>query len=106
MPEYFSTLCKDRIEVRRGILAALLVLHSLDRSDIESCNLDRESSFELDDLTIEFENFRRSNSIFVKCNDAVRRTVVVICGCLTGVNNSSDRLTIVDKLLTISLRSF
>jgi hypothetical protein len=69
------------------------------RSDIESCNLDRESSFELDDLIIEFENFRRSNSIFVKCNDAVRRTVVVICGCLTGVNNSSDRLTIVDKLL-------
>jgi transcriptional regulator of aromatic amino acid metabolism len=58
MPEYFSTLCKDRIEVRRGILD-ILVLHSLDlknkmrficfnyvffssyRSEIESCNLDR-----------------------------------------------------------------
>jgi transcriptional regulator of aromatic amino acid metabolism len=29
MPEYFSALCKDRIEVRRGILD-ILVLHSLD----------------------------------------------------------------------------
>jgi transcriptional regulator of aromatic amino acid metabolism len=29
MPEYFSILCKDRIEVRRGILD-ILVLHSLD----------------------------------------------------------------------------
>lgn len=107
------------MDVRRGIVETL-ILHSLDlkkienlfdkfhfsyRSEIESCSFDRQSSFfsklllfELDDLIVELENFRRSNSTLVKCNDAVRRTVVVICG-LIGVNNSSDRLTIVDKLL-------
>jgi hypothetical protein len=42
----------------------------------------------------------------VKCNDAVRRTVVVICGCLIGVNNSSDRLIIVDKLLNRYIQCF
>ncbi len=54
-------------------------------------------------LMNDFEDFRRSNSILVKCNDDVRRIVVVICGCFTGVNNSSDRLTIVDKLLNKSI---
>jgi hypothetical protein len=52
------------------------------------------------------QNFCRSNSILVKCNDAVRRTVVVICGCLIGVNNSSDRLIIVDKLLNRYIQCF
>jgi hypothetical protein len=73
-------------------------LSSSYRSEIESCNFD--------DLVIELDNFRRSNSTLVKCNDAVRRTVVVICGCLIGVNNSSDRLTIVDKLLIKYMKIF
>jgi transcriptional regulator of aromatic amino acid metabolism len=36
MPEYFSTLCEDRIEVRRGILDTL-VLHSLDLDNKKKC---------------------------------------------------------------------
>jgi hypothetical protein len=30
MPEYFSALCNDRIEVRRGTVLDTLTLHSLD----------------------------------------------------------------------------
>ena len=62
IPENFSTLCNGRIEVRRGTLD-ILRLHSLDlekkkfnlgkirvfdvshRSEIESCNFDRQSFF-------------------------------------------------------------
>jgi hypothetical protein len=78
---------------------SLLISH---RSEIESCNFDRQSSFFSEVLQCELQNFRRFNSSVVRCNEAVRRTVVVvICGCLIGVNSSSDRLTIVDKLLDI-----
>lgn len=68
MPEYFSTLCRGRIEVRRGTLCDTLVPHSLDlnrnviclefliflfriyRSDIESCSFERLSSFVSEEL--------------------------------------------------------
>jgi len=87
IPENFSILCIDR----RWIF-------NRDISRFESLNL---SWWEFDVLTNEFDKF---SPLFI-CNDDVRRTVFVIYEHLSGVNNCSDRLTIVDRLLIISSRS-
>jgi hypothetical protein len=81
IPENFSTLRNDR----RWIF-------NREMSKLEFVNV---SWWELDVLTNELERFSRLGI----CNEDVRRTVVDTWEDLSSVNNSSDRLTIVDKLL-------
>jgi hypothetical protein len=81
IPENFSTIRKDRRWT-----------FNRDRSKFELVNL---SWWEFDVLTNELERFSRLDI----CNDDVRRTVLIRFKDLSGVNNCSDRLTIVDKSL-------